>query len=369
SNLSHRISPRFELEEGFFLTQLGYRMNSQQYSLENTSTEPILLAEAEGNSLLAQAYAAAKLSLSKRFKIRLGLHGIYFALNESKALEPRLNLDYQLSSRTRLTAAYGLHSQLQLYGTYFTQFEDRSPNRDLGFTKAHHGVLRLAQSLGNGLSLNVEAYYQSLFDVPISQDPTSKFSALNLFEGYVRDSLVNEGSGRNYGLEISMDQELRNGYYYLVSASLYESKYTAADGIERDSRFNGNYLFNAVAGKEFDRRSKKGKNKMFGINLSLTYQGGYKGSPIDITASQIAQRTVFDETNPFSEQFPDFFRTDLRLVFKRNKAGFTRSFALDILNLTNRSNVAFRRFDIVSNTVVDKSSFGLLPLLSYRLEF
>lgn len=369
SSLSHRINPRFELEEGIFLTQLGYRMNSQQFSLENTASDPILSAEAEGNSLLVQPYLAAKFSLNNKLKLNLGLHGIYFALNNSKALEPRINLDYQLSRNSRLTAAYGLHSQLQLYGTYFTQFEGSSPNRDLGFTKAHHGVLRFIQNLGKGLSLNLEAYYQSLFDVPISQDPSSTFSALNLFEGYVRDSLVNEGSGRNYGLELSLDQELRNGFYYLVSGSLYESKYTGADGIERDSRFNGNYLFNAVAGKEFDRRTKKGKNKMFGINLSLTYQGGYKTSPIDIAASQMAQRTILDNSNPFSQQLPDFFRTDLRLVFKRNKAGFTRSFALDILNLTNRANIAFRRYDIVSNTIIDKSSFGLLPLLSYRLEF
>ncbi|MEL6254936.1 MAG: TonB-dependent receptor, partial [Bacteroidota bacterium] len=140
-------------------------------------------------------------------------------------------------------------------------------------------------------------------------------------------------------------------------------------GIERDSRFNGNYLFNAAAGKEFERVTSKGKNKTFGINISLTYQGGFRNSPIDVQASQAAQRTVFDLSSPFSERFPDFFRTDLRLIFKRNKAGFTRTFALDVLNLTNRSNVAFRRYDLVSNSVVDKTSFGLLPLLSYRMEF
>jgi len=369
SSLSHRINSSFNLEEGFFLTRLGYTMNSEQYSLENPGTAAQLLARAEGTSLLFQPYVAAIYSPNSKLRLNAGLHGVYFGLNGSTAIEPRLNIDYQVSPKSRITAAYGLHSQLQLYGTYFTEFEGRSPNRELDFTKAHHGVIRFLQSLSDGLSLSVETYYQSLFNVPISQDPLSNFSALNLFEGYVTDSLVNDGSGRNYGIEVSLDQDLKNGFYYLISGSLYESKYTGADGIERDSRFNGNYLFNAATGKEFERTTAKGKNKTFGINLSLTYQGGFRNSPIDLAASQLAQRTVFDQSSPFSERFPDFFRTDLRLVFKRNKNGFTRTFALDILNLTNRSNVAFRRYDLVSNSVVDKTSFGVLPLLSYRMEF
>ncbi|MEO1215101.1 MAG: TonB-dependent receptor [Bacteroidota bacterium] len=369
SSLSHRINSRFNLEEGFFLTRLGYSMNSEQYSLENPTSSAQLLARAEGTSLLFQPYVAAIYSPNSKLRLNAGLHGVYFGLNGSTAVEPRLNLDYQVSPKSRITAAYGLHSQLQLYGTYFTEFEGRSPNKELDFTKAHHGVIRFLQSLSEGLSLSVETYYQALFNVPISQDPLSNFSALNLFEGYVTDSLVNDGSGRNYGVELSLDQDLKNGFYYLISGSLYESKYTAADGIERDSRFNGNYLFNAAAGKEFERVTSKGKNKTFGINISLTYQGGFRNSPIDVQASQAAQRTVFDLSSPFSERFPDFFRTDLRLIFKRNKAGFTRTFALDVLNLTNRSNVAFRRYDLVSNSVVDKTSFGLLPLLSYRMEF
>ncbi|MEM8890645.1 MAG: TonB-dependent receptor [Bacteroidota bacterium] len=369
SSFSHRINSTLNLEEGFFLTRLGYRMTSEQFSLENPGSAAQILARAEGTSLLFQPYVAAIYSPNSRLRLNAGFHGVYFGLNGRTAVEPRLNIEYQLSPKSRITGAYGLHSQLQLYGTYFTEFEGRSPNRELDFTKAHHGVLRFLQSFSGGLSLNVETYYQALFNVPISQDPTSNFSALNLFEGYITDSLVNEGSGRNYGVEVSLDQDLNNGFYYLVSGSLYESKYTGADGIERDSRFNGNYLFNAAAGKEFERVTSKGKSKTFGINLSLTYQGGFRNSPVDLAASQAAQRTVFDLSSPFSEKFPDFFRTDLRLVFKRNKNGFTRTFALDILNLTNRSNVAFRRYDLVSNSVVDKTSFGVLPLLSYRMEF
>lgn len=221
SSLSHRINSRFNLEEGFFLTRLGYSMNSEQYSLENPTSSAQLLARAEGTSLLFQPYVAAIYSPNSKLRLNAGLHGVYFGLNGSTAVEPRLNLDYQVSPKSRITAAYGLHSQLQLYGTYFTEFEGRSPNKELDFTKAHHGVIRFLQSLSEGLSLSVETYYQALFNVPISQDPLSNFSALNLFEGYVTDSLVNDGSGRNYGVELSLDQDLKNGFYYLISSCIF----------------------------------------------------------------------------------------------------------------------------------------------------
>lgn len=369
SSLSHRFKNSFSLEEGFNLTRIGYTMLSQQTSLETIGANPITLAQASGNSWLLQPFVASTFSPNPRLSMKFGLHGMYFSLNGDKSVEPRASIIYQLAQNSKLTAAYGLHSQLQLFGTYFSEFEGQFPNQDIGFTKAHHAVLSFTQTLGQGLSLTVEPYFQKLFNVPISQNPNSTFSAINLFEGYVIDSLVNEGTGRNYGIELSIDQDLKNGYYYMLNTSLYESKYTGADGIERDTRFNGNYILNAVGGKEFERISKKGDKKMFGINISIAYQGGFRGSKIDLVASDLAKRTVFITTDPFTERFPNYFRTDLRFSFKKDKTGFTRTFAIDLLNLTNRPNVSFQRYDIVSKEVVNKIGLGLIPLMSYRLEF
>ena len=369
SSLSHRFKNQFSLEEGLNLTRVGYSMLSQQTSLETIGASPVTLAQASGNSWLFQPFVASTFTPNPNLSLKLGLHAMYFSLNGDKSVEPRASVNYKIAPKTQITAAYGLHSQLQLFGTYFSEFEGQNPNQDIGFTKAHHAVLSFTQIIGTGLSITAEPYFQKLFNVPISQNPSSTFSALNLFEGYVIDSLVNEGTGRNYGIELSIDQDLKNGYYYMLNTSLYESKYTGADGIERDTRFNGNYLFNAVGGKEFERISKKGDKKMFGINISIAYQGGFRGSKIDLVASDIAKRTVFITSDPFTERFPNYFRTDLRFSFKKDKAGFTRTFAIDLLNLTNRPNVSFQRYDIVSKEVVSKIGLGLIPLMSYRLEF
>ena len=373
TGITHKLGERSHLRGGLFVTDLGYSVDNRLYALDSTRRETIL-AQAGGNSQLIQPYVSWNTQFHPKWEMNLGLHAMWFALNGSFALEPRASLAYRPGSRQLITLAYGLHSQLQMLSTYFSGVRQENgvtlyPNQELGFTRAHHAVLSYQLSLSQSLRLRVEPYYQALFAVPVSTNPTSTFSALNLLEGFVTDSLVNEGTGSNYGVEISAEKSMSNGTYFLLSSSLYESRYVAADGIERDTRFNGNYLFTGTAGKEFERITKRGKNKTWGINLRMIYQGGLRYTPIDVAASQLAQRTVFAEDLAWSEQLPDYFRADLRVSFQRQRARMTRTFAIDILNLTNQQNLAFQRYDIVQQAVVDKYSLGLFPLMSYRLEF
>jgi hypothetical protein len=78
------------------------------------------------------------------------------------------------------------------------------------------------------------------------------FSTANLgadFNSPNVDSLVNNGTGENYGIELTLEKFYSKGYYFLVTASVFESKYTGSDGIYRNTAFNGNYVFNALSGK------------------------------------------------------------------------------------------------------------------------
>ena len=67
-----------------------------------------------------------------------------------------------------------------------------------------------------------------------------------------RTGITNEGTGRNYGLEVTLEKFFNKGYYYLTTVSLFQSKYTGSDNIERNTAFNSNYVLNALAGKEFN---------------------------------------------------------------------------------------------------------------------
>lgn len=373
SSITHKLNARQHLEAGFYLTHLSYTIDSKTRT-PVSNPDFTVLAEASGGSQLIQPYVNWIYRPGPRWSLRAGLHAMYFALNNTASIEPRAEISYAPSPRSSLSAAYGLHSQLQLLGTYFAtvQQPDGSlshPNESLGFTKAHHIVLSYNQQLGERFSFKLEPYYQRLFRVPIVEDPTSTFSALNLVEGYVTDSLVNKGTGENYGLELTLEKRMSRGYYLLLSSAAYESTYTGGDGVRRDTRFNGNFAGSASGGREFRWAGKRQKDRIVGINLRMIYQGGYHTTPIDLAGSATAGTTVYVESAAFSERQKDYFRSDLRISFKRHKARYTRTFSFDIQNLTNRENVAFSYYDTYQQKVVVKNQLGIIPLMSYRLDF
>lgn len=374
TSLIHKLSASQSLRAGLIFNNLHYDLLSRESPIGGSLQT---LAEGEGGGQLYQPYVQWKQDFKAPISFRVGLHAMYFSLGNAFSLEPRASLQWNPSEQQSLSFAYGLHSQLQPPGIYFSAVNAngnvRYPNQNLGFTRAHHYVLSHQLNWGSSTSLRTELYYQDLFNVPISTDPNSSFSALNVFEGFVTENLVSEGSGKNYGMEMSLEKSLTDDYYFLLSGSLYESKYTAADGIERDTRFNGNYAFSATGGKEF-MWSKADKQRVLGINLRSVYLGGLRVTPIDEAASRVQQQTVFMDELAFSEQLSDYFKVDFRLSLRTNKAGRrnagrTSVWSLDLQNALNTQNVAFQFYDNVEGKVVTKYQLGLIPILTYRLEF
>jgi len=315
-----------------------------------------------------QPYLNYENKVTDLLTFNLGFRFQYFTFNNSQSVEPRTSLRFILPQNQSLSLAYGLHSKLQLPQLYFADIEGGNPNESLGFTKAHHIVLGYEKTFKQTSVFSVETYYQSLFDVPIIDDMNSSFSTLNMLEGFVTDTLVNEGTGENYGVEISFTQNFTGNYFLLANGTYYESKYVGGDGIERDTRYNGNYIFNLTGGKEFHWDKDK-KNKVLGISTHLTYRGGYYETPIDVEASQAEGKTIYIEEEAFSIQQKDYFRVDLRIYYKTNKPKYTGTLALDIQNLSNNENVAYSYYDAQKGEVVVKNHLGLIPILSYRITF
>ncbi len=361
TKINHKFNPENKLNFGIYLTEF----NDDFFSA--TDTFDVNYDGFQQSMLIQPFINYQKGFFGNQLQANLGLHYQYFTFNESQSLEPRASLKYLLNKKQSLSIAYGLHSQVQQAQVYFTNTPTLL-NENLGFTKAHHLVLAYENKLAKALNLKAEIYYQSLFDVPIVNDPNSSFSTLNLLEGIVTEDLVNEGTGENYGIEIGIQKTFSNNTFFLVNGSYFESKYTGGDGIQRDTRFNSNYIFNFNTGREF-RWNKKGKDKVFGVNGRVAYYGGFRDTPIDAEASVLAGETIYLESEAFSIKQSDFFKLDLRLYFKNNKPNFSSTVSLDIQNATNQENVAFSYFDAEQGEVIVKNQLGLIPILSYRIEF
>jgi hypothetical protein len=310
--------------------------------------------------VLLQPFTSLDITLGSLISAKAGIRYVSFSYNNSTSIEPRIQFDINTSSRSSLQLSYSLTSQTQLPQVYAAV-----GNHDLGLTKSHHFDMGFNKRFSNDLQIQSTVFFQHLFDVPV-ESVASNFSVINLLEGFAPAMLVNAGGGDNYGVDMTVEKQFFRKNYFLIGGSYYESKYAGSNGIWRDSRFNGNYTASVIHGKEW---SKPEKRRAIGLNTRILYLGGLRHAPVDVPGSLDASETVYNSGEGFSEQFKDYFRIDLRLSFRKNKPNYTRTFAIDIQNLTSQQNEAFMYYDFHQNKVVTKYQLGIIPVLVYRIDF
>jgi hypothetical protein len=371
--IHHKINARHALRTGLIMSNLSYKLYDIDV-LANTSRERI---NQRGYTQLWQAYGQWKYRVSPAFTLNLGTHLLGLRLNRSTSIEPRLGLRWQVAPRHALTGGVGIHSRTEAISMYLAQVRvsdtrTEAVNRQLKLMKSLHSVLGYEYRPAGTWRLQVEGYYQHHYQVPIGPTGTkSAFlrteSLLNLMDGYVTDSLVSDGKGRNYGVELTVERFLTRGVYLLATTSLYQAKYTARDGVERNSRFNGNFVQNVLAGKEWKVGRKQ--SNLLALNLRGLWAGGNRYIPIDLAASRKAGRTIRNYTAAYSEQLPAYFRLDTRISFTKNRKRSTSTVSIDVQNLTNRANFYQPLYDNATKSIRFDTQMGLIPILNWRLEF
>ena len=369
STLNHKFSSKASLRAGSIVNFIS--LNYYQQSKDHPDAPLKEDINTTGSTQTVQAFAQLQYKFSDNLTFNPGVHYLRLLYNNTSSVEPRASLKWDINRKNSIGFGYGLHSQTQGWGIYFSEEKDANgmlthPNKNLDLTKAHHFVLSHSYVLNKNLRLKTELYYQRLYNVPVSASDTNTTSTLNSINNFLTEPLVNKGKGRNYGLEISLEKYLSNNFYYLLSNSLYQSKYTALDGVERNTRYNGNHITTLLAGKDFISGRK---SKVIGINLKTIYAGGLRTTPIDLEQSIQKGYTVFKQKEAYSLQNPDYFRTDLRFSIKWNRSRRTSTLSLDIQNLTNRENVYNEWFDKSKGKVVYSYQNGLIPILNYKVEF
>lgn len=367
STLNHKFSARHFLRAGAYVNFQNF--NFKQHAWDDDAERLEEQLKNTGTATSINTFAQWQFRATERLTLNAGAHGLFFLLNNTWSLEPRAAVKYTFSERQSLSFGYGLHSQIQPLGLYFTKTEGlKTANRALGLTKSHHFVLSFDQTFAGNWRLKPEIYYQALYNVPVNRDEPDAFSTLNVYDGFVDKTLINKGKGYNFGFELTAEKFLTRGFYFLLSAAVFESKYHGSDGVWHNTRFNSNFVNSLVLGKEWDWNRGR-KNRSIGLNLKFTCMGGPREYPIDLEASIAENKTVRDESRPFEDRMPAYFRLDTGVRLKRNYAKRTATFSLDLQNATNRENVFGRYFDKESKQIKYYLQAPLIPVFNYRVEF
>jgi len=374
--LNKKVSSKNNLRAGAYVNQLQVVLEDSIF--RSSLGEFQTITDFSGSTLQVQPYVQWQYRPSNSVTFNTGVHMEYLALNDNISIEPRAGVRWAWNSSHSLSAGYGLHSQMtQLYDYYRqVRLADGSyatPNKNLEFTKSHHFVLGYDWQFSETMRFKAETYYQSIFDAVVEVQPSS-YSFLNTgsFSNPAPDSLVNGGTGENYGVEITLEKFLDRGFYFLATGSLYESNYKGSDDIERKTAFSGTYVFNLLGGKEFYLKSKKEAvkfQKLISVDLRFTGAGGQRYTPVDVEASRLSGESEYLDDLAFSEKFADYFRGDVRIAYRMDGSKFSQEWALDVQNVSNRKNPYFQRFDPSNGEVQTVTQLGIFPILQYRIEF
>jgi hypothetical protein len=220
--------------------------------------------------------------------------------------------------------------------------------------------------------LKAEVYYQALNNIPVESTPSS-YAVINEGADFVfdeRTSLVNEGIGTNYGVELTLEKFFSRGFYGLLTTSIFESTYEGSDGIERNTAFNNNYVANLLLGKEI--KVGKDKRNALTFDTKIANSGGRFYTPIDLQATRAnAGREVLQENIAFSEQYDSYFRFDVKFGFRINskKKQISHQFFVDLQNVTGRENVFTQRYNEVTDQINTVNQIGFFPDIMYRVQF
>ena len=381
-SMNHKFNMRHLIKAGINVDALFYNMQDSVLQAGHTGDPAtqnwINRWDYVGSAVLIQPFVQWKWRMTENMQFTAGLHNQFFTLNNSFSIaEPRIGWKLNMKNGQAISAGAGMHSMTQPMYTYFYHQLDNDGNKtyeniDMDFSRSLHSGVGYEKAFKKSLNLKAEAYYQYLYNIPVTVDP-SAFSLINMGSGFQRffpENLENTGAGQNYGVELTLQKFFNKSFFFLFSSTLYNSLYTGSDGIERSTSYNGNYIVNLLGGKEF----KLNEKHTISLGFKATYAGGQLYGLVDTAATNQFQELVFRDEGFNSKQFQDYFRVDAKISWRMNASKMMHEIGIDLVNVTNRQNLlglayAPDLFNPTAEPVTERYQLGFLPLFYYKAEF
>jgi len=368
TTINHKFGPKHFNKSGIVYNRHFYNVDNREAKPLGTSLQ--VYESENGNTSSFQAFSQSNIQLNTKTELDAGLFAHYFGMNKELGIEPRLGLKWKFAPNQSFGLAYGLNSRIEMIGFYLARQQTDAgiilPNKNLKMSKAHHFGLAWDWLINPDLRLKVEPYYQYLYDIPVV--PNSYFSLQNLeMDWFFNQKLVNKGTGTNLGIDFTLERFLKKGFYYLFTASVFDSKYKGGDGIERNGLYNKHFIFNVLGGKEW--RTGKSESNIFGINGKFTYMGGDRLTPI-LEAESIQQdEIVYDYSKAYTGKEKNAAILSFSVSYRVNKQNHAGIWSFHLLNALG--NQEFRGYEINDKTGLPEKKFDkiMVPNLSYKIEF
>lgn len=368
SYLNKKFSSRHVNRTGITVTGLKFDLNynvSPNFGLDVPMEQ---ISEGDGHSVALSAYSNSVIDITRNLTASIGLAAQYFKLNDNWSVEPRAALKWQFKPRHSIAAAYGLNARRENLDYYYVEEKvngNKVSNKFLDFSKSHHFGLAYDWRISSNMHLKIEPYYQYLYNIPVEKN--SSFSIINHGDFYMDRLLVNDGLGRNYGIDITLERYMKNGFYYMFTGSIFKSKYRGGDHIWRNSRMDKGFILNAVAGKEWMVGKKK--QNVFSINGRIFLHGGERYTPVDEEKSNELHEIFYDETLAYSKKYNPAVNGDFSASYRINRKKISHEFSVKVLNVGFNTGMHFYNYNEKTLKIEKEDGAGLIPNISYKIYF
>ncbi len=365
ASLNIKISKHITSKSGIGLYSNHYVLNIS--GNENPGVDNMLLSIANetGSTTYGRIYTQFKWRVTPVLDINTGFNLTGYSMNNEWVYEPRAGVNWRFLPKQSLSFAYGLHSRLEPLRFYLQENDAGSLlNSDLKITKARHYVLAYDYNFNEHMHFKIESYFQEIYDVPVVKG--SSESLINYtWDMYFDEPLINAGSGKNKGIDITIERYMSEGYYYMLTGTVFDSKYIGGDGVERNTSFNRGFVFNLLGGKEWNYAL----NNIFSINAKIAYMGGNRFTPPDQELSQINELVVLDESRAYEWQENNKLFVDLAFSYRVNKKSKAHVFTLQGKNILLQKEMFGWAYDFEKDKVIDYGTATVYPYFTYRFEF
>jgi hypothetical protein len=367
STFNHKFSPGISSRTGITINSLFYD-NDLKLAFHTKPDSLINFVDSKGTGLQFQAFSQFKIDLLPNVSANLGVHTMHLNVNNKTIIEPRAGINWGVTEKDELSLAYGLHAQMEELRTYYSEVNNNGvaelQNKNLDFMKSNHFVLGYNRKINDVVRILVEPYYQSISDIPVYAN--SSFSIINITNNWaVNNKLENSGTGKNYGIDVTLERFLKDGYYYLFTATLFDSKYTGGDGKEYNTVYNRGHVINLLAGNEWIMKSRN----LFGVSAKLTYMGGLRYTPVLFDNSMAAKWALPDDTKAYEGQFPSTIGVDLSITYKVNRQKYTGTWYVMVKNALMQPDYSDPFYSRMKNDVIIDEMKMPFPSLGYKIEF
>lgn len=268
-------------------------------------------------------------------------------MNPLKSLSPRLSFSYVLNPYWNISASVGSYYKMPSYTSLgYSDASGTFVNKDLKYINAIHYTIGTQYVPRNDFRFTVEAFYKDYNNYPVSK--TDGISMANIgtdFAAIGNDAYASIGKGRIYGVEAYVQQKLVNNLFYVVSATVYSSQFSGADGVLRSSTWDYGYIFATTVGYKF-----RGN---WDLGVKYRIAGGQPYTPFDNAASTQAYLTtgrgVYDYAMLNEDRLPLFQQLDLRLDKKFNFKNTSLILFVDFQNVLLYKTPSLPRFTFKRN--------------------